>query len=153
MPVSREELVESFRLLSDEALLRRYRSGDLSETAQMIAVAELQLRGIELAEAPEAPELDMPEETAAESTRGMVTIARLLDPTEAHILLGRLEAEGIPAFIADQQLVQTNRLWTIALGGVRLQVPEVLAQQAQAVITALREGRYALDEDASPEQL
>jgi hypothetical protein len=81
----------------------------------------------------------------------LATVARLLDPLEAQILQGRLQAEGIPVLLADRQLVQTNLLWSIALGGVRVQVPEHLLARAQEVMTALREGRYALDEDAAPE--
>ena len=78
-------------------------------------------------------------------------LARVLDPVQAYILQGRLQAEGIPVFVADGQLVQTNPLWTFALGGVRVLVPEHLMQRAQAVMTALEQGRYALDEDAAPD--
>lgn len=80
----------------------------------------------------------------------LVLLARVLEPVQAHILQGRLQAEGIPVFVADGGLVQTNPLWTMALGGVRVLVPEHLLGRAQAVMTALAEGRYALDEDAAP---
>jgi len=80
----------------------------------------------------------------------LALLARLLEPVQAYILQGRLQAEGIPAFVADGQLVQTNPLWTFALGGVRLLVPEHLLGPAQAVLAALEQGRYALDEDAAP---
>lgn len=80
----------------------------------------------------------------------LALLARVLEPIEAHILQGRLQAEGIPVFVADGQLVQTNLLWTLAMGGVRLLVPAHLLGRAQEVLTALREGRYALDEDAAP---
>jgi len=80
----------------------------------------------------------------------LVLLARVLEPVQAHILQGRLQAEGIPVFVADGQLVQTNSLWTFALGGVRVLVPELLLARAQAVMTALEQGRYALDEDAAP---
>jgi hypothetical protein len=81
----------------------------------------------------------------------LVLLARVLEPVQAHILQGRLQAEGIPVFVADGGLVQTNPLWTMALGGVRVLVPEHLLGRAQEVLTALGEGRYALDEDAAPD--
>jgi hypothetical protein len=80
----------------------------------------------------------------------LVLLARVLEPVQAHILQGRLQAEDIPVFVADGGLVQTNPLWTMALGGVRVLVPEHLLGRAQAVMAALEEGRYALDEDAAP---
>jgi hypothetical protein len=95
-----------------------------------------------------------PEDTGLKDLAGMghlVLLARVLEPVQAHILQGRLQAEGIPVFVADGQLVQTNPLWTFALGGVRLLVPEHLLGRAQAVIAALEQGRYALDEDAAPD--
>lgn len=81
----------------------------------------------------------------------LALLTRALEPVQAHILQARLQAEGIPVFIADEGLVQTNPLWTMALGGVRVMVPEQLLQRAQEVMRALQEGRYALDEDAAPD--
>src|SRR6201986_115815 len=81
----------------------------------------------------------------------LVLRAGVLEPVQAHILQGRLQAEGIPVFVADGGLVQTNPLWTMALGGVRVLVPQHLLGQAKAVMAALAEGRYALDEDAAPD--
>lgn len=81
----------------------------------------------------------------------LALLARLLEPVQAYILQGRLQAEGIPVFLADSQLLQTNPLWTMAVGGVRVMVPEQLLGQAQEVMRALQEGRYALDEDAAPD--
>ena len=54
----------------------------------------------------------------------MITIARYDFVTDAHIALGRLQAEGIEAQLADQHLVQTDWLYSIAVGGIRLLVPE-----------------------------
>ncbi len=132
--------------------MRRLHSGGMESEVLAVATAELQARGIEPAQAGPATVPEAEPEALLESTRGLVTIERLLDPTEAQIIVGRLETEGIPAFIADLRLVQTNWLWTLALGGVRLQVPGELAPQALEVIAALRAGHYALDEGAAPEQ-
>ncbi len=72
---------------------------------------------------------------------------RLLDPTEAYILQGRLCAEGIRAVIADAQMVQANLLLAIAVGGVRLLVPAGQLAAARAVYEALQRGDYALGAD------
>jgi len=64
----------------------------------------------------------------------LALLARVLDPMQAHILQGRLQAEGIPVFVADAQLVQTNSLWTFALGGVRVMVPRHLLARAHEVM-------------------
>lgn len=77
-----------------------------------------------------------------------LTIARFLVPLDAHILRARLEAEGIPAVLADDNLVQTNSLIAAAVGGVRVQVPATRAAEAQAIVTAIANGEFDLGEDA-----
>lgn len=84
---------------------------------------------------------------------GLETIAQFNDPVDAQLLQGRLQAEGIPAFLADANLIQTHRLLSIALGGVRVQVSADDLPRARAVLAALEAGDYALDENADPETL
>lgn len=52
----------------------------------------------------------------------MVTIATYDFWPNAEIARGRLQAEGIDAVLADQHLVQTDWLYSIAVGGIKLQV-------------------------------
>lgn len=52
----------------------------------------------------------------------------------AHIAMGRLRAEGIPCNLADENLVQTDWLYSIAVGGIKLQVEERYAAQAREVL-------------------
>lgn len=80
--------------------------------------------------------------------RDLFEVARYLVPLEARLAQGCLEASGIPAVLADEQLVQTNVLWAPALGGVRILVPQEFVQQAESVLEALRRGEFALGEDA-----
>jgi hypothetical protein len=80
--------------------------------------------------------------------RDLFEIARYLVPIDARLALGCLQAAGIPAVLADDQLVQTNLLWAPALGGVRILVPQEFVQQAEATLEALRRGEFALDDDA-----
>jgi hypothetical protein len=145
---SPDERMEQYRQLGEQALLRLYRSGDLTEAAREQVAAELRRR---LIEPPEAPRDDTPV-PLAQDAGPLTTIERMLDPLQAQLVQALLQSEGIPCFVADQQTVQTNPLWTMLVGGVRLQVPQRLAQQAREVIAAMEQGRYALDEDAAPEK-
>jgi len=74
-------------------------------------------------------------------------LARFLNPTDAFILQGRLQAEGLRAVVADAHLVQTYSLLSIAVGGARVLVPECQWTEAREVQAAIERGDYALDED------
>ena len=87
-------------------------------------------------------------DTALLPGRDLFEVARYLVPIEARLAQGCLEASGIPAVLADDQLVQTNMLWAPALGGVRILVPQEYVPQAEATLAALRRGEFALDDDA-----
>lgn len=80
--------------------------------------------------------------------RDLFEVARFLVPIDARLAQGCLQAAGIPAVLADDQLVQTNLLWAPALGGVRVLVPQEYLQQAEAALQALSRGEFALDDDA-----
>lgn len=69
----------------------------------------------------------------------LTTIARYSLPYEAHLARARLESEGIPAFVADEHTINMQWLYSNALGGVRLQVPESWAEAAVAVLEEDRE--------------
>jgi hypothetical protein len=60
----------------------------------------------------------------------LTTIATYSFPYEAQIAWAKLDSEGIPAFVADEQTINMQWLYSNAMGGVRLQVPEVYVQQA-----------------------
>lgn len=143
------ELAEIFAGLSDEYLLEQSASGDLTEAAQSAAERELRARGIE----PPPPVLRPVQDdgTAEDAPVDFVTVARFLLPTDAHILRGRLEAEGIPAVVTDANLVQANNLISVAVGGVRVQVPVNYVTEAIAVVAAVRRGDYALRDGVEPD--
>ena len=68
----------------------------------------------------------------------LATVATFIDPTDAHILRARLEAEGIPACVVNEHHVRLNWFQAMALGGARVQVAaenveEVLATGIRAV--------------------
>lgn len=64
----------------------------------------------------------------------LVTVARYSLPSEAQIYRGRLEAEGIPAFIADDHIVNMQWLYSDAIGGVRVQVPAPYEERARIAL-------------------
>jgi hypothetical protein len=66
----------------------------------------------------------------------LVTIARFRDLPEAELARGKLEADGIPAFLADQYLVGLVWSYSNAVGGVRLQVPLECAEEARDILRA-----------------
>ncbi len=64
----------------------------------------------------------------------LVTVAQFDLMPLAHIAKGSLEAEGIPCHIADEHLVQTDWLYSIAVGGIKLQVDEEFVSRARTVL-------------------
>lgn len=62
------------------------------------------------------------------------TIATYSFPIEAQIARARLDAEGIPAFVADEQTINMQWLYSNAMGGVRLQVPSAFEVQARELL-------------------
>lgn len=54
----------------------------------------------------------------------IVTVYSYTTTAEANLYRTVLEAQGIPAFVADENLIGINFLYSLALGGVRLQVLE-----------------------------
>ncbi|MDX8386049.1 MAG: DUF2007 domain-containing protein [Gallionella sp.] len=81
-----------------------------------------------------------------------VTVAQFLDPTDAHIMRSCLEAAGVPAIVADANMVQMHSLLSIAVGGVRIRVPANHVAEAEEVIAAFNRGDFALPDDVLPDQ-
>lgn len=138
------ELTRQFAALGDDALIARCRAGVLSEDARLLAMAELVSRGLTL------PARPRPESDDDRYEGDFVTLARFLDPIQAQVACGCLEASGVPAMVADANLVQTNALWSIAIGGARVLVPASRLGEAEAVMAAFRRGDFALRDDDDP---
>jgi hypothetical protein len=153
MSVTKQQLEEIYAGISDSVLLRRYQSGDLTEVAQSVALAELRQRGIEV---PSMDTEKVAEDSQLNSARraDLVHLATLLAATEAHILRGCLESQGISAVVADAHTTQSISLLSFATGGVRILVPEDQLDSAKAVYESFKRGDYELSEDddvGSPE--
>jgi len=143
--MEREHLQSVFRDLTDEELLRRCASGELTQLAQAIAVAEVHARGLEV---PTKLEPEQPHDPDYQGD--WVIVAQYLSFAEVHILRSLLENAGIPAEIADAQLVQTDALLIPAMRGARLRVPAMRVAEAQEVMAAFKRGDFALGEDFDP---
>jgi len=72
----------------------------------------------------------------------LATLATFRDPWEAHMLRSLLEAEGIPAEVADDQFIGMNWPLSTALGGARVRVANEHLNAARAVLEQAAAGRY-----------
>jgi len=145
MKISREDLTETYGGMSTEELLDHWESGTLTELATEVAAQELTRRGVALppiAQSEDAELIPLDHETSFE------TVARSFVPSEMHILRGRLEADGIPAIVIDDNINQTNDLQ--ATSGAKLQVASEYAVDATRIIAEVKAGERTL-EDNVPE--
>jgi hypothetical protein len=136
------ELQVMFRTLSDEELSDRSASGDLTDDAQALADAELVTRGLPV---PTRQAVLAPQPMDYQGD--LTIVAKNLSPTEAYMLCACLQAGGVPAETADTNLVQTNTLLSIAVGGASVRVPANFVGEARAVMAAYEHGDFALDDD------
>jgi len=143
---SRSSLEETFRELADEELLRRCASGELTELAQAVVLEELRARGVK------PPALAARDEPKPDYAGDWVMVARYLGYTEVHLQRAVLEGNGIPAVVADAQLMQTDGLLGPALRGASLRVPAAYAEQARDVLAAYRRGAFRLRDDFDPDK-
>jgi hypothetical protein len=138
-------LAEIYRDRSDEELMQRWTEGRLTQIAMEVAREEFSRRGIEpgpVLQDDEAAAATEPQETVT-----FVTLARSLVPGELQILRGRLESEGIPAFVIDDNINRMTSLWSIAVGGARLLVPQQFAAEARQIIGLVKSGKFSVRED------
>ena len=75
------------------------------------------------------------------------TIARFEYSSEAQIIKGRLEADGIQVFLSDNLTIDTDPLISNAIGGVKLKVLSEDAKKAQEILRGIQ--KYSLDSEGS----
>ncbi|EJG0028009.1 DUF2007 domain-containing protein [Vibrio alginolyticus] len=66
----------------------------------------------------------------------MIVVARFSFPHEAHIARASLDSVGIESYIADEHTVNTQWLYSNAIGGVRLMVDESDAEDAKQILSS-----------------
>lgn len=60
---------------------------------------------------------------------------------DAHILMGRLEEEGIRCWLQDENTITIDPILTNALGGIKLMVPKEQAERALDLLNRFTEER------------
>ena len=77
------------------------------------------------------------------SETALATVASFRDPWGARIAWGRLLAEDVTAYVIHEYHVWIDWRLSQALGGVKLQVPSRLQDEAVRILRALDSGEYA----------
>lgn len=77
-------------------------------------------------------------------TETFKTVANFQYSSEAQIIKGRLEAEGITVFLKDNYTIDTDPLVSNAIGGVKMQVKTEDASKALDVLKSIR--KYSVDD-------
>ncbi|MAX70571.1 MAG: hypothetical protein CMC76_05640 [Flavobacteriaceae bacterium] len=75
------------------------------------------------------------------------TIARYTYSSEAEIIKGRLEAEGIKVFLKDNITIDTDPLVSNAIGGIKLNVLAEDEAKAKDILKSI--SSYALDDNGN----
>ena len=68
--------------------------------------------------------------------------------SEALIFKGKLESEGIEVFIRDNHTIDSNPLYSQAIGGVKLFVKKIDFEKAQQILNTIN--NYSLDDNLKP---
>ena len=76
------------------------------------------------------------------------TLARFQYSTEAQIIKGRLEADGIQVFLADNITIDTDPLVSNAIGGVKLKVLSNQFDEAKEILDSIQ--KYSVDDNGEP---
>lgn len=77
-----------------------------------------------------------------------VTIARYQYSSEAQIVKGRLESDGIPVFLKDNITIDTDPLVSNAIGGIKLKVRSEDEEKAKDILKLIK--AYALNDNGEP---
>ncbi len=77
----------------------------------------------------------------------MTTVSTHTNGIEAHIVRCRLEYEGIPASVAFEHHIWAMWTRSLALGGVRVKVPNVYFESAQIIVSNIMTGVYESELD------
>lgn len=64
------------------------------------------------------------------------TIYKALNPADAQLVASRLDAAGFHPFVADEAAALGMEGYALAVGGIRVQVPETEAVEARAFLDA-----------------
>lgn len=139
----RQRLARTYAEMSGTALLELAAdAASLTETAKSVLLSELSSRSLEIPSALiEAPtETPLPPAISGP----LVMVQRYRDMPEAQVAESLLDSAGIDCFLADENTIRMDWLWSNLLGGFKLMVrPEDLDEAKRA----LEEARLAGQSD------
>jgi len=72
----------------------------------------------------------------------LITVSAFREPYEAHLFRGRLEAEGVTAFVAHEMYIANDWPMSLAFGGVKVQVLFGQYEAARAIERACCRGEF-----------
>ena len=80
--------------------------------------------------------------------RKFFTLAAFDYPADVQILKGKLESEGIPVFLRDENTLNSDPLISNAIGGVKVEVYQEDSERALEIYNEIR--AYAVDDEGRP---
>lgn len=75
------------------------------------------------------------------------TVAVFQYSSEAQIIKGRLESDGIEVFLSDNLTIDTDPLVSRAIGGVKLKVLSYQAAEAKQILNSIQQ--YSMDDEGN----
>ena len=75
----------------------------------------------------------------------LVTVARFIEPSEAHVVRALLDSAGLGSSTASEHHVTADYQISLALGGVRIQVPLENREEAEALVASYSRGELQRD--------
>jgi DNA-directed RNA polymerase subunit RPC12/RpoP len=72
------------------------------------------------------------------------TIASFQYSSEAEIVKGRLEADGVQVFLSDNLTIDSNPLYSNAIGGIKLKVLSIQVDEAEKILRSIK--KYSIDD-------
>lgn len=140
----RQRLAQVYAELSDTALLELAAdAASLTPIAREALRAQLSARSLEVALADPKMAANSPQ--PSQLSGPLVMVNRFRDMPEAEIAASLLDSSGIDCFLADENTIRMDWLWSNLLGGFKLMVrPEDLDEARQL----LQEANLAGNTDA-----
>jgi Putative prokaryotic signal transducing protein len=144
----RQRLAEVYAGEADEELTSLAEEGGSPTDIARIALRhELNRRGIRLPVRESSPplrEFELP---------SIVTLRQFLTVQEAVMAKSILDSAGIESFLADENVISMNWLWSNALGGVKLQVRKTdVAVASELLEQKLSEAAASADPDEAAKE-
>jgi hypothetical protein len=128
-PQESQRLAAFYASMSEPELQQlAHDQGELTEQARQILEAEFARRGLPF-------EIQNPSDSIDERNTRLVILQQFRDLPDALLAKSVLDSAGIPCFLADENTVRIDWLWSNLLGGVKLWVREDDAPQAAEMLT------------------